>query len=165
MSIVVCPACGAKNRVDDHPVGRRPVCGKCGTRLPVPGQAAPNKPIAVTDESFAREVLEAGSVPVLLDCWAEWCGPCRMIAPAIEQLAAESDGQYRIAKLNVDENPGIAPVPHRFDPHHAAVQTRATDRADRRPPAQSRPGGEAETVCLSFHLWSNRSQAAGCTST
>ena len=108
MSIVACPACGAKNRVDDQAVDRRPVCGKCGTRLPVPGQADPNKPLTVTDESFARDVLEAGSTPVLLDCWAEWCGPCRMIAPALEQLAAESDGQYRIAKLNVDENPGIA---------------------------------------------------------
>jgi thioredoxin len=108
VSIVVCPACGAKNRVDEQAVDRRPVCGKCGTRLPVAGQAAPNKPITVTDESFAHDVLEAGRTPVLLDAWAPWCGPCRMIAPALEQLAAESDGQYRVAKLNVDENPGIA---------------------------------------------------------
>ena len=108
MSIVACPACGTKNRIDDQAVDRHPVCGKCGTRLPVSGQAAPNKPITVTDESFGRDVLEAGSTPVLLDCWAPWCGPCRMIAPALEQLAAESDGNYRIAKLNVDENTAIA---------------------------------------------------------
>jgi thioredoxin len=59
----------------------------------------------VTDESFARDVLIAStSLPVLVDCWAAWCGPCRIIAPVLDQLAAESDGRYKIAKLNVDKN-------------------------------------------------------------
>ena len=63
----------------------------------------------VTDASFARDVIDASiSKPVLVDAWAEWCGPCRMIAPALDQLAAESGGRYKIAKLNVDDNPGIA---------------------------------------------------------
>jgi thioredoxin len=62
----------------------------------------------VTDATFARDVLQAGSRPVLLDCWAAWCGPCRMIAPVLEQLAAESNGRYLIAKLDVDENPVTA---------------------------------------------------------
>jgi thioredoxin len=53
-------------------------------------------------------VLEVRGISVLLDCWAEWCGPCRMIAPVLDELAAESDGRYRIAKLNVDENPRTA---------------------------------------------------------
>jgi len=83
----------------------QPVCGKCGTKLPSPAAAA-SKPQVVTDDTFARDVVAASSqTPVLVDAWAEWCGPCRMIAPALDQLAAESAGRYKIAKLNVDENP------------------------------------------------------------
>ena len=112
MAIVTCPKCGAKNRVDETRAAEsQPVCGKCGTKLPVPGQAGAwgaSHPIAVTDESFAREVLGAGARPVLVDAWAPWCGPCRMIAPTLDQLAAESAGRYTIAKLNVDENPRTA---------------------------------------------------------
>jgi thioredoxin len=64
----------------------------------------------VTDATFAQEV-ERSPLPVLVDMWAEWCGPCRMIAPAIEQLAAELAGRVRVVKLNIDENPA---TPSRF---------------------------------------------------
>ena len=110
MSVVACARCGAKNRVDERAaMVRRPVCGKCGAALKTSARGAnANQPLNVTDATFEQEVLGAGSMPVLLDCWAPWCGPCRIIAPVLDQLAAEAGGQYRIAKLNVDENPRTA---------------------------------------------------------
>jgi len=114
MAIQVCPRCNTKNRVDESAVEmRQAVCGKCGARLPEVSGHGPStsdgKPRVVTDQTFAQEVIDASSArPVLVDAWAEWCGPCRMIAPALDQLAAESGGRYKIAKLNVDDNPRTA---------------------------------------------------------
>jgi thioredoxin 1 len=64
-------------------------------------------PIAVSDDTFESEVLNA-SEPVVVDFWAEWCGPCRMIAPALEEISSELAGKVKIVKLNVDENPKVA---------------------------------------------------------
>ena len=105
MAIVSCPTCGTKNRVDERRRDVQPVCGQCGTKLPV--SANDRSPVNVTDATFARDVL-GSPVPTLVDCWAPWCGPCRTIGPIIDQLAAESNGRYRVAKLNVDENPGTS---------------------------------------------------------
>ena len=105
--MIGCPACGATNRVPGDKVaqGLAPVCGKCKTPLPM------GKPQPVTDASFAQDV-ERSPVPVLVDAWAPWCGPCHMIAPIIDQLAAELAGRVRVVKLNVDDNPRTAA---RFD--------------------------------------------------
>src|SRR5437016_1619095 len=100
MPIITCPNCGAKNRVHDRP-GLEAVCGRCGAKL---GSTVSTAPIELTDATFDRFIQSAGSPPILVDCWAEWCGPCRMVAPTIDQLARESDGRYIVAKLNVDEN-------------------------------------------------------------
>lgn len=110
MQIVVCSKCGAKNRVEENKLATsEAICGRCGATLTVGAAGArDSKPTIVTDQTFDREVLQTTGQPVLVDCWAPWCGPCRMIAPVLDQLAAESQGRYRIAKLNVDENPQVA---------------------------------------------------------
>jgi thioredoxin len=72
-----------------------------------PGQGASHRPIAVNESDFEREVLRAES-PVLVDFWAPWCAPCRMVAPALERLARDHGNVLKIAKVNVDENPALA---------------------------------------------------------
>jgi thioredoxin 2 len=102
ISQIRCPSCGVINRVPHGRLqaGLQPVCGQCKAPLTA-------EPIIVTEATFAAEV-ERSPVPVLLDLWAPWCGPCRMIAPVLEQLARELAGRIRVVKLNVDENPQTA---------------------------------------------------------
>jgi thioredoxin len=121
-SIVACPNCGAKNRVNERVAAdRQAVCGKCGTKLPAPSEASssasadavtPGKPIEVTDANFDQVLADAGDKPVLVDCWAEWCPPCRALGPTIAKLAAESNGRWVIGKLDTMTNPKTAA---RFD--------------------------------------------------
>ena len=95
--IIRCPKCGAKNRVDPA-ANAQPICGRCKT--PLTGET---HPVTVTDQNFVEEV-EKSPLPVLLDLWAPWCGPCRIVGPTVDQLAKEFSGKVRVGKLNVDEN-------------------------------------------------------------
>jgi thioredoxin 2 len=102
--MVRCPSCSAINRVPMNQVGpgKKAICGRCKTSLPT--DAAP---VVVSDATFADQV-ERAALPVLVDMWAPWCGPCRMIAPALDTLAVEMAGRVRIAKMNVDDNPATS---------------------------------------------------------
>src|SRR5687768_15170912 len=93
--IISCQKCGAKNRIDPARQAEA-VCGRCKTPL-----AADVTPLIVTNQNFAAEV-ERSPLPVLVDFWAAWCGPCRAVAPVIEQLAKELSGKVRVGKLDVD---------------------------------------------------------------
>lgn len=106
--LIRCAACGATNRVASDKIARglAPRCGRCKTPL-----TARVEPITVTDSTFAAAV-ERSALPVLVDAWAPWCGPCKLIAPAIDELASELAGRVRVVKLNVDDNPATAA---RFD--------------------------------------------------
>lgn len=97
-AIVTCPNCGRRNRVPSA-AGGVPRCGNCHRPLPWITDA--------TDADFA-EVAERASIPVLVDLWATWCGPCRMVSPALEQLATELAGQLKLVKVDVDQSPEVA---------------------------------------------------------
>ena len=96
--IVTCPHCGKRNRVPAGGAGK-PRCANCHQWLPWIASAG--------DEDFA-DVAEKSSVPVLVDLWATWCGPCRMVSPALEQLATERAGQLKLVKVDVDKAPAIS---------------------------------------------------------
>jgi thioredoxin 2 len=96
-SILVCAGCGAKNRIRPSERGV-PHCGSCGKPLPWLVNA--------TDATFDVEAKAA--VTVLVDLWAPWCGPCRVVGPILEELARDFAGRLKVVKVNVDENPALA---------------------------------------------------------
>ncbi len=97
-AVISCLACGARNRVKPAPAGAVPSCGRCGAALPWL--------VSGSDATFERETN--ASVTVLVDLWAPWCGPCRMVAPVVEALAGQYAGRLKVVKLNVDDNPVTA---------------------------------------------------------
>jgi thioredoxin 2 len=97
-AIVACDNCGKKNRVPAVATGT-PHCGRCQAALPWIAEA--------NDESY-KAVVERSHLPVLVDLWAPWCGPCRMVSPALENLAHERAGALKLVKVDVDHSPRVA---------------------------------------------------------
>ena len=97
-SIVTCSNCQTKNRVPVASTGH-PRCGKCKSPLPW---------VVDAGDSDFDEIADQATLPVLVDVWAPWCGPCRMVTPVLEQLASEMAGQIKLVKVNADEAPRLS---------------------------------------------------------
>ena len=100
--LIRCTNCGQANRVPDTAAGT-PHCGKCHQALPW---------IVDADDTTFGDIADAAKIPVLVDLWAPWCGPCRMVSPALEQLARDMAGRVKLVKVNVDVSPQVS---RRFD--------------------------------------------------
>ena len=97
-----CSACGAINRIPEERVHDRPRCGRCGTRVDPSGHPAD------IDDAALQKLIETSPVPVLVDFWAPWCGPCRQLAPHVAELAMRHAGRLIVVKLNTEEHAGFA---------------------------------------------------------
>src|SRR5881409_3785325 len=98
---VACPFCATLNRVDLGRLADRPKCGKCGRPILV------DRPVAVTDATVDG-VLGGTDVPVVMDCYADWCGPCKIMAPILDQFAHDRQGEVLVTKLDTDRNQATA---------------------------------------------------------
>jgi thioredoxin 2 len=100
--VVACPACGQKNRLAFPKMTAQTRCGKCQAAL-----AAPASPVEAPDAASFDAAVAASALPLVVDFWAPWCGPCRMVAPELERVASRNAGRYLIVKVNTDAVPEL----------------------------------------------------------
>src|SRR5688500_8506718 len=101
--IRTCPKCGTKNRLSPSRLHETADCGKCGARI-----GPPDQPSAIGSADEFDTLIQEASLPVLVDFWAAWCGPCKAVAPELEKLAKEKAGKVVVAKLDTDAFPDVA---------------------------------------------------------
>jgi thioredoxin 2 len=143
--VLPCPQCGKRNRMAFDRLGQIFRCGNCHTELRPPGE-----PITVTSEAGFAVLTGRSALPVLVDFWAPWCGPCKMVAPELVKVAADGVGRFIVAKVNTEELPGLA---QRFQ--IAAIPTLALFQAGRE---VARKSGALPAAAIRQFIQQNQSE-------
>lgn len=101
--LLTCPHCGKRNRMSYERLGQVFRCGQCHTELPKPGES-----IELDNQEVFNALISRSALPVLVDFWAPWCGPCKMVAPELAKIAQEGAGRWLVAKVNTERLPSLA---------------------------------------------------------